>query len=244
MDGVNVGLQDGSFQDVKCGVVYELSKHVEVNEERWELLKAQRCALRGDVAEFRKHLWALILRAGVRMCDWIVVIGDGAEWIDNTVEIMFGGSLRILDYYHAAERIWAVANARWGDESRQAKQWAEERLRQMKEGKLEKVIAAIKRVKMKGRESEAIRVAAVNYLKARQQQMEYGKYVKQGLLIGSGAIESTCKQIVTARCKQAGMRWSEAGVDAIVALRCFVLNDRFDELCPKPKLSLDWQQAA
>jgi hypothetical protein len=35
------------------------------------------------------------------------------------------------------------------------------------------------------------------------------------------------------------MRWSEKGADAILALRSYVLNDRFDELCPKPVFSIE-----
>src|SRR5947199_8475592 len=89
-----------------------------------------------------------------------------------------------------------------------------------------------------------LREEAVRYLGVRCEQMCYSAYERQGLPIGSGAVESTCKQIVTARLKQAGMRWSEAGVDAMVALRCYVLNRCFDELCPKPAISFDWQQAA
>jgi len=97
---------------------------------------------------------------------------------------------------------------------------------------------------MKGSQRRGVRDEAVRYLGARREQMSYAAYERQGLPIGSGAVESTCKQIVTARLKQAGMRWSEAGVDAMVALRCYVLNRRFDELCPKPAISFDWQQAA
>jgi hypothetical protein len=29
-----------------------------------------------------------------------------------------------------------------------------------------------------------------------------------------------------------------------VALRCYVLNRRFDELCRKPEITFDWRQAA
>lgn len=97
---------------------------------------------------------------------------------------------------------------------------------------------------MKAGESQTQRATTINYLSNRLEQMQYGEYTKQGLPIGSGAVESSCKQLVTARCKQAGMRWSEAGVDAILALRCFVVNERLDELCPKPAISIDWAVAA
>lgn len=244
MDGVQVGLQDGSWQEVKCGVVYELSQRVEMQSGRWELLQRYRCALRGEVSEFRRRLWALCLRAGLRAQDRIVVLGDGAEWIDQTVAWLFPRALRILDYYHASQRLWAVAQARWGEASVAAQGWARAKLSHLKQGEIKLVMAAMRGLKMSSEEGERVRVAALNYLRVRQEQMRYGEYQEAGLPIGSGAIESTCKQMVTARCKQAGMRWSEAGADAILALRSFVLNERLDEICPKPAVSLEWAEAA
>ena len=244
MDGVQVGLQDGSWQEVKNGIIYELSQRLEISKQRRELLTSQRLAWRGEVSRFRRQLWASVVSTRVRTCDRVVVIGDGAEWIDQTVGLMFPGALRILDYYHAAQRIWAVAQARFGQGSGIGKRWAQGQLTKLRGGQSRQVIGAMRRLKMGTCESRAIRDEAVRYLWQRREQMRYDEYERQGLPIGSGAIESTCKQVVTARLKQAGMRWSEAGVDAMVALRCYVLNGRFDELCPKPAISFDWQQAA
>jgi len=244
MDGVQVGLQDGSFQEVKCGIVYELSQRVEISEGRWELLNRKRCVVRGDVLAFRTRLWALCSRVGITEKDQVIVIGDGAQWIDQTAQIMFPKAKRILDYYHASQRVWEVGNARWGEATPQARQWAKARLRRLKDGEAVAVISSIKRLKMKAGEAESVRSGAMNYLSNRIQQMQYGEYQKQGWPIGSGAVESSCKQLVTARCKQAGMRWSQSGVDAILALRCFVVNERLDELCQKPSINIDWAWAA
>jgi Uncharacterised protein family (UPF0236) len=244
MDGVQVGLQNGSFQEVKCGVIYELRQRVEIREQRWELLSSRRLAWRGEVSTFRQRLWANVLALGVRPCDRLVVLGDGAEWIDQTAQFLFPGALRILDYYHAAERLWAVARARFGDGSSEGEKWARRQAAQLKGGLVKRVIASLQRLRMKRVEAQRLRDEAVRYLRARCEQMKYDAYESQGLPIGSGAVESTCKQIVTARLKQAGMRWSEAGVDAMVALRCYVLNRRFDELCRKPEITFDWRQAA
>jgi hypothetical protein len=41
---------------------------------------------------------------------------------------------------------------------------------------------------------------------------------------GSGAVESAHKQVVHARLRQAGMRWSEAGARRLLALRLLLLN--------------------
>src|SRR5205085_7635943 len=148
MDGVQLGLQDGSWQEVKCGVVYELGQRVEIQSGRWELLQRQPCAWRGGVGEFRRRLWALGLRVGIRPQDQVVVLGDGAEWIDQTAAWLFPNALRILDYYHAAERIWAVAQARWGEATRAATRWARSKLSQLKQGRLKPVLAAMRGLKM------------------------------------------------------------------------------------------------
>lgn len=244
MDGVQIGLQQGRWQEVKCAVIYEVNQRVEISPGRWELLKKTKCVLRGEVGAFRRRLWALCLRAGIRETDTIVVLGDGAEWIDQTAEILFPGAIRILDFFHASERVWAVGKARWGEGSQQAERWAEEKARQMKEGKIKEVIKSMTRLRMRGEEGVRVRREAVNYLKARREQMRYEEYEKKGLPRGSGAVESACKQMVSARCKQAGMRWSEKGADAILALRSYVVNDRFDELCPKPEISIEWKKVA
>ncbi len=46
--------------------------------------------------------------------------------------------------------------------------------------------------------------------------------------IGSATVESAGKRVVAQRCKAPGMRWSEAGLTAILNLRTNVLNDRYD----------------
>jgi len=244
MDGVQVGLQDGSWQEAKCGVIYELSQRIEVSKGRWELLKRYRCVMRDNVHAFRKRLWALCIKAGITEHDLIVVIGDGADWIDLTTELLFPGALRILDYYHASQRVWTVGNLRWGEGSVKARKWAERMLSQLKRGQLSRVLRSMSKLRVEGEEQEKIKTAAIKYLRTRQNQMRYGEYQKAGLPIGSGAVESTCKYAVTTRCKQSGMRWSEPGVDAILALRSFVLNDRLEELCPRPTMTLDWGMAA
>ena len=50
----------------------------------------------------------------------------------------------------------------------------------------------------------------------------------KGLCISSGVVEAGCKQI-GARLKRAGMRWTVAGANAIIALRCCILSGRFED---------------
>ena len=244
MDGVMAPMRGGKSSEVKVGIIYELAERVEISKGRWELLQKQRCEVRGDLEEFRRRLWAMMVRVGVRERDRIVVIGDGAEWIDQTVEMIFIGATRIMNFYHMAERIWSVAGVRFGCGSKEGEKWAKEKLRLMKAGEVGRVIRALRQIKIEGAEGEAIRAEAVGYIRNNQEGMKYGQYRAEKLPIGSGAIEGSCKYLVTARCKQAGMRWSEKGIDAILALRCWVLNGRLNELRPKPAIEIEWAKAA
>lgn len=71
--------------------------------------------------------------------------------------------------------------------------------------------------------------------------MDYVRYRQAGYPVGSGSVESGCKVVVQERMKQAGMRWSRKGAQAMLALRCVLLSDRWDEvwtsLTPAPKLT-------
>jgi hypothetical protein len=58
--------------------------------------------------------------------------------------------------------------------------------------------------------------------------MNYPKYRAQGMMIGSGQVESACKIIVGQRLKQSGMRWTKSSVDVVLAVRCALLSGEYD----------------
>jgi hypothetical protein len=70
----------------------------------------------------------------------------------------------------------------------------------------------------------------IGYFEENRERMRYPEYRAQGLPIGSGVVESACKHVVANRCKRTGMRWDEEGNENILALRCWDLNGRWDQL--------------
>jgi hypothetical protein len=59
--------------------------------------------------------------------------------------------------------------------------------------------------------------------------MNYPKFRKQHLFVGSGVIETGCKMVTAHRLKQSGMFWTARGANAVLALRCCHLNGRFED---------------
>ena len=68
------------------------------------------------------------------------------------------------------------------------------------------------------------------YLKNNKDKIDYSTYERNGWFVGSGAIESSNKTVVQLRLKQAGMRWSVDGANYIIALRCMVESEHWNEI--------------
>ena len=97
----------------------------------------------------------------------------------------------------------------------------------LKAGQVQEVIARLKRMRPKTPQARESLQALIRYYSQNAGRMRYDEYLRLGYGIGSGAVESAHKQIVHARFRQAGMRWSEAGARRLLALRLLLLNDNW-----------------
>ena len=79
----------------------------------------------------------------------------------------------------------------------------------------------------KSAESREKLESLIRYYSKNASRMHYDEYLRLGYGIGSGAVESAHKQVLHARFRQAGMRWSEAGARRLLALRLLLLNDNW-----------------
>ena len=66
--------------------------------------------------------------------------------------------------------------------------------------------------------------AAVRYFENHAKNMDYPRYLENGWPIGSGPVESTCKNAVKRRLDGCGMRWRPPGSDAVCRLRALKLS--------------------
>ena len=153
-----------------------------------------------------------------------VVIGDGATWIWAMADELFPGAIGIVDLFHAKEHLSDVAKAIYGPTSDLGRQWARERHSELDDGRLDELLDAL-RVHASAHD-EARR--CLGYVETNRQRMRYREFRAQGLCVSSGVVEAGCKVVVGTRLKRAGMHWTLAGADAIIALRCAQLSGRFD----------------
>src|SRR5260370_11947201 len=133
---------------------------------------------------------------------------------------------------------WVFARLRYGVGSAQADRWVHPIAEDLRAGKVEEVIARLKRLRPKTAELRDSLQALLGYYSENARRMRYDEYLRLGYGIGSGAVESAHKQGVHARIRQDGMRWSEAEARRLCALRLLLLNDNWALLDRLPMVSV------
>jgi hypothetical protein len=152
----------------------------------------------------------------------------------DLAELHFPQATQVLDWFHATEYVWSAASAVWSTDGEQRTQWAEQQLEALWEGKVAAVLAELERQVAGG----AAVKEAKTYFTNQQGRMHYPAYRARGLPIGSGTVESGCKQVVSSRLKGAGMIWGVTGARQVVKVRAWLKSGRWQEamaLRPRPQ---------
>ncbi len=157
-------------------------------------------------------------------------MGDGAEWIWNLAAQHFPGALQIVDLYHARQHLWDLVRKLHPHQPVIQKAWMKvHQKRWLDKGKIEKLVFALRSILSTNAEVlEEIRSQAA-YFETNAARMRYPDFRRQHLFVGSGVIEAGCKTVIGSRLKRSGMFWTVRGANAIIALRCCHLNDRFED---------------
>jgi len=225
MDGKIVPTHDGG-RELKVGAISELV--LGENPDESKIGKTTYVGNFETAEEFGRYVWIEAARRGVEDAEKVIGLGDGAPWIWNRMCEHFPDAIQILDFYHVSEHMWGLGNALYGEGTSKTKRFVEHKLSQIWSGKVDKTIKALMKLKFTDSDkSEKLRVE-IGYLQYNRSRMDYPNYKARGYHVGSGVVESACKQF-GARLDQAGMRWKEIGEGAIAALRALKLSGRWDD---------------
>lgn len=170
-------------------------------------------ATREGIDGLREQLYAEALRRGLGQAAGVLVIGDGAMWIWRLADDRFKEARQRLDFYHAVQHLAAV--------------------RQLKNGSAVKVVNQLEEILKqlpKGASAQAVQ-KEVDYFHEHQDRMDYRAGGRRGEPIGSGAVESTCRQ-AQCRFKRPAQYWSRQGDEALLCLETFWRNERWHLLFP------------
>jgi hypothetical protein len=232
-DGVMVHIREEGWKEVKAVSVSAVSSRVDPKSGEREVVLNRHSYRAGlwEASTFAHHHWAEACRRGLEKARTVVCVSDGAAWIWAIVFMCFARRVEILDWWHAVERLWALAAPRLTDKALEG--WVAHQKTALIESRLRDILHQVRLLYPRGQPLPETVSKAVGYLFHNRRRMDYAAYRQAGYPIGSGTVESAGKTVVQARMKQAGMRWSRPGAQAMIALRCLLLSDRWHEF-PAP----------
>jgi hypothetical protein len=241
--------EDGTrWREDKVATVtsYISGKNTKDNEPQ-KLVSSHLATMEG-VGKFGRLARLEAERRGIRNADQVIVMGDGATWIDGVAERHFPAAVRIVDWYHAVEYLHAAAKAVHPQVESQSGALAKEWETKLWEGQLDELIANLRGQDARhgpppdnasANDPREVLRKAIGYFEAHRNEMDYPRYRREGWPIGSGVTESGVK-LYNKRVKGTEQFWNVQGAEAILQLRSEWLNDPTDlhhRLWPLPKKS-------
>ena len=233
-DGCHTNSPDG-WHEVKIGCVYrdypQYGSHMVPSVRESSIRYVAR---RGDAASFGAQWFELAQNSGVYKeqiaSQEVVVIGDGAAWIWNLADEYFPNAVEIMDYRHARSHLYEIAKQAFGEhQSESIEKWVELTDSFLYDGNTTKGVARLRCLGTQNAAVSKIVEREVGYFQKHTACMPYKVFRENGYQIGSGVIESACNPVVGQKCKQALMKWTQPGINAVLAWRCLMKNDTWDQ---------------
>lgn len=225
------GDKEHPWRDLKVGAWFTTTAEPpQTPDQDWEI-RATDISYYCDILQARQFgglMWATGCQRQAQLALELIFLGDGADWIWKLVEEYYPEAVQIVDWFHATEYIAPVANLAFSaEDKRQA--WIERVRTLLWEGDLDAVIQAFDQFSQHQRAREEARKAVV-YFTNNRHRMRYPQYRAKGYQIGSGTIESGCKQIVTQRLKVAGAIWELDNSVKVAKARAALLSGHWQAI--------------
>jgi hypothetical protein len=194
-------------------------------------LRARYLAGLYPLAELGSLLRQQAAQVGMEAAAVWIALTDGGNGLEAFCQRNFNRAdlVVILDFYHAAEYLKALARALHPQAAAAAQAQGEHWCRFLKAEGGAATLALLREWAWPARRSAALReqwAKVEEYFTNNLHRMEYPEYEAEGWQIGSGVVEIACKTVVGQRLKGAGMRWSEAGAHALCHVRALYRSEK------------------
>jgi hypothetical protein len=231
------GLDIPRWHWVYVGTCFRLDQRAQTASGRPVITERGYVATRLGLEAFGHQMYAEALLRGLSQADKVLVIADGAVWIWHWAEDRLEFATHLVDLWHVKQHLWAVAHELHGSDSPQARQWITPLFTQLEKRPdgAAKVISRLEVLRQLTPSltptQQSVLDKEINYLKANQHRMNYAAARAAGEPLGSGPVESTCRQY-QCRFKRPGQFWTLAGDEPLLALETLYRNERWQHLFP------------
>lgn len=217
------------WHEIKSAVIYRLERRAATDSGRGMLIEKFVVATPPETSpvDFGTAVHAEAMRRGLGRAKHVYVVMDGALWLWDLVEDRFAQAIKTLDFHHARDHLWAVANSLHGEDTPEAKAWAEPLLRSLRKGRQNCVVRHLQELLQnqseRTAESQELIEREVKFFVKHRDHLHYQAMEKAGAPRGSGAVESLGKQLQQ-RLRGCGQIWGRPGFTRLLKVVVLVKN--------------------
>ncbi len=214
-------------REVKLGCVFTQTHLDEDGRPVRDENSTTYCAAIEPSIDFGHRIHQEAMRRSMANAGRVVVITDGAAYNKTIVAQHFPDAIHILDLYHAREHLGDFFRDTLRREPRGPDH---RRLRKLLDaGQIERLAEKLQSALPRSGPRRKAGEKQIAYFRKNAHAMRYAQFRAEGMFVGSGVVEAGCRTIVAQRLKNSGMFWSITGANAILALRCAILSNRFEQ---------------
>lgn len=234
MDGAMVHVRNEGWKELKVGSVFEVEIQPTRDQHTGDVIDLAHALHTSYVAHlggpdvFGQSVWAEARRRQWTRARETVAVGDGAPWVWNLVGEHFFDSRQVVDWYHATTHLHHAADLLHGEGTPATQQWFKDYETKLFAGHADQIADRLRAEAKTHRKVAADLRREAGYFADNLRRMQYLEIREDDLPIGSGMVESGCKQY-RARFAGPGMRWSRAGLERLLPVRTAIMSHRFDD---------------
>lgn len=217
------------WHEMKTGVFYLQEQAAQTAGGRGLIEDKVVVSVVGEPMELGQRLHWEAQRGGLSRARQQLFLGDGAAWIWNLKQDRWVKAVGLLDFFHASQHLWEMGRVVAGEQESRLVPWVEERLHKLRHGQEKKVLSEIAGLKKKRGAAGKVLAREQNYFVNHASRMNYQDIARRGWPIGSGAVESACRQ-KQCRFKRPGQFWTPKGLRNLIALDEARRNHHWDQL--------------
>jgi hypothetical protein len=221
------------------GVLYSLRRDADgkldgpVNKRAYATFESYRALFTWIHAEAVKRGY------GTARFSKVLFIADGADVLWSLQQEFFPDADVCLDWFHVVEKLWSAGkaiNRGTRRKRRELEAWVATQKKRLRAGKLDEVIeelrtalAATPPTGPGNKYRRKVLGEVLAHYEKNAARMQYARLRRQDLEISSGIVEGAVRHLVGVRLDGPGMRWGRDRMEAVLHLRCVLINGMWDD---------------
>jgi hypothetical protein len=159
-------------------------------------------------------------------------LADGSDHIWRLKDELFPEAEGCLDWYHVVEKLWEAGAMLYREGSDELRAWVADCTAMLRAGKAPELTNRLEYCRRRISKAKATNRKRLSdiiiHFGEHLENMRYDELRRDGLDIGSGAVEGAVRNVIAVRLDGPGMRWGRERSELLLHLRCILVSGQWD----------------